>query len=71
VKPLTGKEFGKLLEAHGWVLLRISGSHHVYGKPGNPLRISVPMHGNAALKRGLQRHLIRIAGLPGDQDGDR
>ncbi|MBV8535875.1 MAG: type II toxin-antitoxin system HicA family toxin [Alphaproteobacteria bacterium] len=50
-------------------MLRVSGSHHVYGKQGNPLRISVPMHGNATLKRGLQRHLIRIAGIPDDQDG--
>jgi len=63
VTPLSGKEFGKLLERHGWTLLRVSGSHHIYGKSGNPLRLSVPVHGNAALKRGLQRHLLKIAGI--------
>ena len=64
--PLSGKEFGKILERNGWTLLRVSGSHHVYGRAGNPLRLSVPVHGNAPLKRGLQRHLMKIAGLADD-----
>ena len=34
----------KILERHGWSLTRISGSHHVFTKPGN-LPISVPVHG--------------------------
>ncbi|HEV7785219.1 MAG TPA: type II toxin-antitoxin system HicA family toxin [Thermoanaerobaculia bacterium] len=35
MRPLTGKELCSLLERHGWSLLRIHGSHHVYGKPGS------------------------------------
>jgi predicted RNA binding protein YcfA (HicA-like mRNA interferase family) len=31
VKALSGKEFVRLLERHGWRLLRINGSHHIYG----------------------------------------
>ncbi|MEA2694886.1 MAG: hypothetical protein QOJ16_4273 [Acidobacteriota bacterium] len=64
MRPLTGKELCSLLERHGWSLLRINGSHHVYGKPGSPVRLSVPVHGNQALKIGLQRHLLKQAGLP-------
>ena len=53
MKPLSGKQFCRLLERNGWLLLRVHGSHHVYGKPGHRARISVPVHGNAALKRGM------------------
>lgn len=34
-----------LLERAGWTLLRISGSHHIFAKPGEPDRITVPVHG--------------------------
>ena len=40
---MTGKEFARLLEKHGWELKRVKGSHHVYMKTGNPARISVPI----------------------------
>ncbi len=32
-----------LLESHGWTLARISGSHHIFTKPGK-LPISIPVH---------------------------
>ena len=63
MRPLTGKELCSLLESHGWSLLRVHGSHHVYGKSGSPVRLSVLVHGNQALKIGLQRHLLKQAGL--------
>jgi predicted RNA binding protein YcfA (HicA-like mRNA interferase family) len=53
VKPLTGRAFARLAERHGWRLMRISGSHHIYGKPGSIVRLSIPIHGNRPLKRGL------------------
>ncbi|MBN2426598.1 MAG: type II toxin-antitoxin system HicA family toxin [Calditrichaceae bacterium] len=53
MKAVSGKKFCKLLEAKGWNLKRINGSHHIYGKAGLNARISVPMHGNAPLKTGL------------------
>lgn len=43
--------------------LRITGSHHVYGKTGERVRVSVPVHGNKPLKLGLQRQLLKIAGI--------
>ena len=63
MKQVSGKQFAKLLEKNGWELLRIQGSHHIYGKSGNEARISVPVHKNQNLKVGLLRHLLKLAGL--------
>ncbi|MBI1337505.1 MAG: addiction module toxin, HicA family [Phycisphaera sp.] len=57
------KHLCKVLGQHGWSLLRVAGSHHVYGKQGSVVRLSVPVHGNRPLKLGLLRHLLKIAGL--------
>jgi len=63
MKSVSGKDFAKTLERHGWSLLRIHSSHHIYGKPGSEVRISVPIHANQALKTGLLRHFMKMAGL--------
>ena len=61
--PLSGKELAKAVERQGWELLRVHGSHHVYGKPGSIVRLSIPIHGNRPLKVGLFRHVMKSAGL--------
>jgi predicted RNA binding protein YcfA (HicA-like mRNA interferase family) len=61
MKSVSGREFARLVERHGWQLLRISGSHHIYGKTGSVVRLSIPVHGNKALKTGLLRHLLKLA----------
>jgi len=63
MKSISGKEFAKVIEQHGWILLRTSGSHYIYGKPGSVVRLSIPIHGNKPLKVGLLRHLANMAGL--------
>ena len=63
MKSMSGKELAKLLEADGWDLLRIQGSHHIYGKVGNTSRISVPIHRNQDLKIGLLRNVLKTAEL--------
>ena len=60
---MSGKELAKLLEANGWDLLRVQGSHYIYGKVGSPSRISVPIHRNQDLKIGLLRNLLKTAEL--------
>ena len=45
------------------MLIRIRGSHHIYAKSGSVVRISVPVHGDVSLKRGLQRHLMKLGGV--------
>lgn len=63
MKALSGRAFARLIERHGWRLLRVHGSHHIYGKPGSVVRLSIPIHGNRPLKIGLLRHLAKLAGL--------
>ena len=63
MKPISGKEFARTVEKYGWILLRIQGSHHIYGKAGSQIRLSIPIHKNQDLKSGLQRHLMKMAGL--------
>jgi predicted RNA binding protein YcfA (HicA-like mRNA interferase family) len=67
MKAMSGRDFARLVERHGWKLLRIAGSHHIYGKPGSVVRLSIPIHGNRTLKLGLLRHLAKLANIP-DQD---
>ena len=63
MKVVSGKQFCRLLESRGWQLKRINGSHFIYAKAGVPARISVPVHGDTPLKRGLQRHLMKLASI--------
>jgi predicted RNA binding protein YcfA (HicA-like mRNA interferase family) len=63
LNPLSGRELCRLLERHAWRLLRVTGSHHVYGKEGERARIVVPIHGAGPLKTGPLRHLLKLAGL--------
>lgn len=63
---VSGKDLCRALERCGWRLLRVHGSHHIYGKEGSEVRLSVPVHGNHALKRGLLHHLMRLADLSED-----
>ncbi|HEX7959468.1 MAG TPA: type II toxin-antitoxin system HicA family toxin [Terriglobales bacterium] len=64
MRQLSGREFARLVERHGWTLLRIHGSHHIYGRAGSIVRLSIPIHGNKPLKVGLLRSLAKLAELP-------
>ncbi len=63
MKQVSGKELCRIVETHGWALLRVNGSHHIYGKPGSVVRPSIPVHKNKPLKTGLLKHLMKSAGL--------
>lgn len=63
MKAISGKRMAKLAESKGWVLARIKGSHHIYTKEGRFERPVIPIHGNKALKIGLQRSLMKIIPL--------
>ena len=66
MKALSGRDFARLIERRGWQLLRIAGSHHIYGKAGSVVRLSIPIHGNRPLKIGLLRHLAKLAEVSDD-----
>ena len=63
MKSISGKELIRVLERNGWRLLRINSSHHIYGKTGSNVRLSVPVHESQSLKQGLLRFLLKSAGL--------
>jgi predicted RNA binding protein YcfA (HicA-like mRNA interferase family) len=67
MKSVPGRDFARIIERRGWTLLRISGSHHIYGKSGSAVRLSIPVHGSKPLKTGLLRHLAKLAELT-DED---
>jgi predicted RNA binding protein YcfA (HicA-like mRNA interferase family) len=67
MKSISGKRMCKLLEAKGWNLARVTGSHHIFVREGANLRITVPVHANQNLKTGLQRAFMRLAGISEDE----
>ena len=66
MKAVSGRELARIVERHGWQLVRVQGSYHIYGKSGSVVRLSIPVHGNAPLKQVLLRHLLRLAELAED-----
>lgn len=67
MKSISGRDFARMVERRGWTLLRINGSHHIYGKTGSTVRLSIPIHGHQALKRGLLRHLAKLADVSDEE----
>jgi predicted RNA binding protein YcfA (HicA-like mRNA interferase family) len=67
MRSISGKELCGILEQNGWKLKNIHGSHHVYMKPGKPERISIPVHGNNDLKKGLLKSILKIVDIPEDE----
>ena len=61
MKVVSGRDFARIVERRGWRLLRVAGSHHIYGKVGSVVRLSIPIHSNRPLKTGLLRHLAKLA----------
>jgi len=51
----------------GFVVERITGSHHILKRPGLRELLSIPVHGNATVKPGLLRSQIRTAGMTVEQ----
>lgn len=52
----------KQLEADGWKLRSVRGSHHVFEHPTKPGHVSVP-HPKKDLGKGLIHRLLKDAGL--------
>jgi predicted RNA binding protein YcfA (HicA-like mRNA interferase family) len=58
MKSLSGRDFAHIVERRGWTLLRVNGSHHIYGKSGSVV--------HKPLKTGLLRHLVKLAEISDD-----
>ncbi|MCF2146176.1 type II toxin-antitoxin system HicA family toxin [Desmonostoc muscorum LEGE 12446] len=62
MKSISGKRLCKIIERKGWILQRVTGSHHIYQKPGVN-QISIPVHRDRDLKLGTLKALMKIAQL--------
>ena len=63
MKTVSGKYFCKILERHGWRLVRIRGSHHIYEKGGVETIATVPVHANRDMRIGTLKTLLKDTGL--------
>jgi predicted RNA binding protein YcfA (HicA-like mRNA interferase family) len=62
VNTMKSTDLIRLLTKAGWVLDRITGSHHIFKHPTNPLHITVP-HPKKDLGKGLVGKILKQAGL--------
>jgi predicted RNA binding protein YcfA (HicA-like mRNA interferase family) len=54
---ISGKEFLKFLQAIGFVIVRVNGSHHRLKHPDGRVT-TIPVHKNQDLPKGLLRKII-------------
>lgn len=55
---ISGKDFIKLLESIGFIVIRINGSHHRLKHPDGRIT-TIPIHKNDSLPKGLLRKILR------------
>jgi len=60
---MNGRQVIKRLEAAGFRVARIEGSHHVLVKDGHPRSVPVPVHGSKDLGSGLLAAIQRQSGV--------
>ncbi len=63
MKSISGKKLCKIVEKKGWILRKITGSHHIYENPHQDKIVSIPVHQNRDLKIGTLKALMKIADL--------
>lgn len=63
MKSVSDRRLCKIVEQKGWVLQRITGSHHIYGNHKVEQILSIPIHRNQDLKIGTLRTSMQIAQL--------
>lgn len=62
VPAVSGKDAVKALKKLGFQEARQKGSHSIMTKEGHAKLVTVPVHGNASLKTGTLKAIIRASG---------
>lgn len=60
--PITSKQMIKILKKNGFEAIRQNGSHVKMKNPHTGKQTIVPLH-NKDLKKGLEREILKQAGL--------
>ena len=64
----SGRRAIRALEAAGFFLVRVNGSHHIFRHSGPPLRnVTIPVHGTKPLKRATLHSIIKQSGLSAEE----
>lgn len=66
MKSILGKKLCKIVEKKGWILKKVTGSHHIYNKPNENKILSIPVHRNRDLKIGTLKSIMKIVQLSED-----
>jgi len=66
--PIRFAEIRKELEAAGYRLVRISGSHHIFERPGDPQLVVIPVH-HGKVKPVYGRRIKKILAAGEQQQG--
>jgi predicted RNA binding protein YcfA (HicA-like mRNA interferase family) len=64
--PPSGKSVIKALEKVGFTVERIAGSHHILKHPDGRF-LTVPVHRNQDLQRGIYRKILKDAELTDEE----
>ena len=56
-----------LLEQKGYLLKRVTGSHHIYFNKETKKTVVVPVHGNKDIPKGTFMSIIKQAGIPKEE----
>lgn len=62
MKSYSSRELIKLIEADGWYLVAVAGSHHQYKHPTKPGRVTIP-HPKKNLPIKTVKSILKQAGL--------
>jgi predicted RNA binding protein YcfA (HicA-like mRNA interferase family) len=67
VPRVTGADIVRALERDGWLVDRISGSHHILKHPDRAGRPVVPRHAGQIVKPGTLKDILRDADMSVDR----
>lgn len=63
MKSISGKKLCKIVEKKGWILKKVTGSHHIYENSNEQKILSIPVHRNQDLKIETLKSIMKIAQL--------
>ncbi|WP_084327265.1 type II toxin-antitoxin system HicA family toxin [Desulfofundulus thermocisternus] len=62
MKTYSSKELIRMLQEAGWMLVRVSGSHHQFKHPAKPGLVTIP-HPRKSLPTKTVKSILKQAGL--------
>jgi len=60
---MKSSELIRLLKRDGWFVIRQTGSHMMMKHSEKPGQIVVPNHGNQEMGKGLEKKILKDAGI--------